>query len=221
MSKCLAVYGASGGAKETFQVINDILRVDERWSDVVFIDDTVPVGEFKGHKMMPYAEFKKYYTPETAEFHVALGEVEHKKMLALRVLNDGFDLASLIHPDAIIDEGAKLGKGVQIKMGAHISSGVTIGDGTWVQAYATIRENTTVGEYSQVSAKVSVGRNCFIGNTAFVGMHAIVCDGVSIGDSAIIAMGASVVSDVAVEGVCVGNPGRIMMKNTTHRVFGG
>ncbi|MBR3056967.1 MAG: hypothetical protein IKG93_03265 [Clostridiales bacterium] len=221
MSKCLAIYGASGGAKETFQVVNDIQKNSPRWSDVVFIDDTVPAGEFKGHKMMPYVEFKKCYSPETAEFHVALGEVEHKKMLSLRVMEDGFALASLIHPDAIIDEGATLGKGVQVKMGAHISSGVVLGDGTWVQAFATIREGTTVGAYSQISAKVSIGKDCQIGNTAFVGMHATVYDGVKIGDSAIIAMGATAVDDVAVEAVCVGNPGRIMMKNTTHRVFGG
>ena len=72
------------------------------------------------------------------------------------------------HPTAIIDEGAKIGKGVKIWANSHICRGAQIGDGC------------TIGEGVYIGPNVSIGCNCKIQN------HALIYEGVKIEHSVFI-----------------------------------
>lgn len=62
-----------------------------------------------------------------------------------------------IHPTAIIEPGATLGKNVVVEPFAFIDNHVTLGDNVVIKAYANITGHTTIGEGSTVYPYASIG----------------------------------------------------------------
>ena len=62
-----------------------------------------------------------------------------------------------IHPTAIIEEGAKLAKNVQVGPYAIIGAHVEIGEGTTVGAHAVITGHTRIGKHNRIFQFVSLG----------------------------------------------------------------
>ncbi len=77
-----------------------------------------------------------------------------------------------IHPSAIIEEGAKIGRGVIIEPYAIIKSTVTLEDAVVIKSHAYIDGNTTIGEGTTVYPSASIGTRCqdekFRGEETFV-----------------------------------------------------
>jgi len=64
---------------------------------------------------------------------------------------------SIIHPTAVIEEGAVLGENVSIGPYAYIGSHVKIGNGTTVASHAVIEGFTTIGENNRIFSHSAVG----------------------------------------------------------------
>jgi UDP-N-acetylglucosamine acyltransferase len=64
---------------------------------------------------------------------------------------------SIIHPSAVIEEGAILGNNVSIGPFAYIGSKVSIGDHTTVAAHAVIDGDTTIGKHNRIFSHSAVG----------------------------------------------------------------
>ncbi len=78
----------------------------------------------------------------------------------------------LIHPAAVIDPRAELGKGVQVDAYSVIGPGVRIGDGTMVKHHAIIDRNAIIGKDCQIFPFSSLGTDpqdvTFKGEETFV-----------------------------------------------------
>lgn len=64
---------------------------------------------------------------------------------------------SLIHPSAVIDDGAILGENVSVGPFAYIGSKVNIGDNTSVASHAVIEGRTTIGKNNRIFSHSAVG----------------------------------------------------------------
>lgn len=64
---------------------------------------------------------------------------------------------SLIHPTAIIDENAKIGKDVKVGAYSVIGPDVTIGDGTVISTHVLIEGKTTIGKDNQIFSHAVLG----------------------------------------------------------------
>ena len=64
---------------------------------------------------------------------------------------------NLIHPTAIIYEGAEIGDNVQIGPYSIIYSGVKIGDGTIIHPHVVIQGNTTIGKNNKIYSFCCIG----------------------------------------------------------------
>lgn len=77
-----------------------------------------------------------------------------------------------IHPTAIIEPGAKLGKNVTIEPYVIIKGSVTLGDNVTVKSHAYIDGNTTIGEGTLIYPSASIGTKTqakkFQGETTYV-----------------------------------------------------
>jgi len=62
-----------------------------------------------------------------------------------------------IHPTAIIEEGAKIGKSVTIGAYSYIAKDVTIGDNTTVSSHTLIEGITTIGKNNQIFSHAVIG----------------------------------------------------------------
>jgi len=63
----------------------------------------------------------------------------------------------VIHPLAIVDPGAKIGKDVQIGAFSIIGAGVEIGDGTWIGPHVVINGPTRIGSGNRIYQFSSLG----------------------------------------------------------------
>jgi UDP-N-acetylglucosamine acyltransferase len=64
---------------------------------------------------------------------------------------------SLIHPSAVIDDGATLGGNVSVGPFAYIGPKVSIGDNTTVASHAVIEGRTTIGKNNRIFSHSAVG----------------------------------------------------------------
>jgi len=64
---------------------------------------------------------------------------------------------SLIHPSAVIDDGATLGENVSVGPFAYIGPKVSIGDNTTVASHAVIEGKTTIGKNNRIFSHSAVG----------------------------------------------------------------
>jgi UDP-N-acetylglucosamine acyltransferase len=64
---------------------------------------------------------------------------------------------SLIHPSAVIEDGAILGNNVSVGPFAYIGPNVKIGDNTTVAAHAVIEGHTTIGKGNRIFSHSAVG----------------------------------------------------------------
>jgi len=64
---------------------------------------------------------------------------------------------SLIHPSAIIEEGAILGTNVSVGPFVYIGSKVKIGDNTTIASHAVIEGNTTIGKNNRIFSHSAIG----------------------------------------------------------------
>jgi UDP-N-acetylglucosamine acyltransferase len=62
-----------------------------------------------------------------------------------------------IHPTAVIEDGANIGKNVKIGSFVCISSKATIGDNTVIDSHAVIAGNTTIGKNNHIFSHAVVG----------------------------------------------------------------
>jgi UDP-N-acetylglucosamine acyltransferase len=66
-------------------------------------------------------------------------------------------MATLIHPTALVDAGARLGDNVEIGAYSVIGTGVEIGDGTWVGPHVVINGPTKIGRENRIFQFASLG----------------------------------------------------------------
>ena len=215
----LAIYGTGGAGKESTQIAEYINDAYNRWEKIVFIDDTKPAGMFKNYDMCPYKDFKEKYSKDEVEIHVAVGTAGSKKILSEKLEGDGFRLAILIHPDAVIGNNVSIAPGVQIKMGAIVEDNVVIGKSTWLQAYSIVKKDTVIGDYCHIGAKCIVSEECNFKEMVFLGMHAIISKGIKIDDNVVVGLGAVVKKDIAEDAVVMGDPARVLKYEKTHDLF--
>jgi len=64
---------------------------------------------------------------------------------------------SLIHPTAIIEDGAILGENISIGPFSHIGKEVKIGNNTTIASHTLIEGNTTIGENNRIFSHATIG----------------------------------------------------------------
>jgi len=99
---------------------------------------------------------------------------------------------SNIHPAAVIEEGAKIGKGVEIAPFVFISKNAVIGDNTKISQGACIYNNTTIGKNCEIGAYTVLGSlPQSIGHDKNQRVELIIGDNNQIKEYVLISMGTS------------------------------
>ena len=142
-----------------------------------------------------------------------VGDIRPRLKVFERVLDAGFELASAIHPRAILSPSTKIGIGPTIAASAVVNTLATLGDDVIVNTSATVDHDCKLGNHVHISAGANLGGNVSIGDRSMVGMGAVVLPGIKIGSDVIVAAGALINHDIPDGKVVVGNPGRVIRDN--------
>jgi sugar O-acyltransferase (sialic acid O-acetyltransferase NeuD family) len=137
----------------------------------------------------------------------AIGSVQRRKLMD-RLVAEGRELASVIHPAALISESAHIEPGCVISPGVIIGAHAWIGRCTILHRAALIGHHTTIGAHSFLGPGANVAGSIVIGAQVMIAMGAIVRDHLSVGDGAVVGAGAVAVKDVLAGSTVVGVPAR-------------
>jgi len=124
------------------------------------------------------------------------------------LLEQGFEMPTLIHPQAVVSRRATLGHGTVVMAGAVVGPGVRVGDDVTVYSGSVIEHGAVIGPHTLLAPRVAIAGDVTIGEGVFVGIGAAVIQGVTIGDWATVGAGSVVVTPVAAGGRVAGSPAR-------------
>jgi sugar O-acyltransferase (sialic acid O-acetyltransferase NeuD family) len=131
-----------------------------------------------------------------------------RRALIERLVSEGRELATLIHPSAVVARSASIGPGCVLFAGVIVGARTTIGVGTIINRGALIGHHTAIGSHVFVGPGANIAGGVTIGDESYIAMAAVVRDDRTVGARATIGAGAVVVGDVPADTTVVGLPAR-------------
>jgi sugar O-acyltransferase (sialic acid O-acetyltransferase NeuD family) len=210
----LVIWGASGHAA----VVANIASLCGLWEVVGFIDDVNcdrMAGTFAGKPFLGGEEALASLKQKGIR-HIALGfghcSMRVKKSESLK--NDGFELVTLIHPDAVISDSAIIGEGTVVGAGVIVDPGCKIGRYTILNNSAVICHGSTIDDGVHVCPGVRIGGDVHVGACCWIGIGSCVVERLRIGAQSYIGAGSIVTKDIPPGVLAYGNPARVIRSLT-------
>lgn len=198
--KKLAIVGAGGHSK----VIADIARKNG-YEGIVFLDDYNKIS-FLGE--YPIIGDTDTLIPEDYDVFIAIGNAETRKRMTEKFTNR--NIVTLIHPNAVIADDAKIGKGTCVMAGAVINPGVVIGNGCIVNTSSSVDHDSVLGDYVHVSVGAHIAGTVIVGDGTWVGIGAVISNNINVCRNCMLGAGTVVVKDILTSGTYVGVPARLI-----------
>jgi sugar O-acyltransferase (sialic acid O-acetyltransferase NeuD family) len=121
---------------------------------------------------------------------------------------------AIVHPKADIDPSAQVGHGCIIHPGACLGAGSQLCDFAILAVNSALAPNSKVNEFAMVTSLVLVLSRAEVGRMAFVGSLTCILEDVHIGDFSRVGVGSVVSRNIPENAVAMGNPARVLGKNT-------
>ncbi|WP_288333561.1 NeuD/PglB/VioB family sugar acetyltransferase [uncultured Cloacibacillus sp.] len=208
--KDMVIYGAGGLGRE----ILSLLKRDyaDVWSVIGFIDDSQDMPkEIDGVQL-----FSKDFL-DGRELAVVLGFADPEgKSRVFKDLSKKKNLSfpNVISKKAVIDSNARLGKGVIITDFCWISTNASVDNAVFINVGSAIGHDAIVGDCCSIMPQCAISGNVTIGRTTLIGAKTFILQGIAIGDSAMIAAGTVVCRNVGNKEIALGNPARVLKKES-------
>ncbi len=146
---------------------------------------------------------------------IAIGDNARRLQLAEQL---PLPWATVVHPEAVVDNSAQLGAGALVLAGAVVQVDATIGDHAIVNNNATVEHDCRVGTGAHVSSNACLTGGACVGTGTMIGAGAVVLPQISVGDFATVGAGAVVTKDLP-NGVTVcGVPARAIENAASQRM---
>ena len=205
MIKKLAIVGASGHGK----VVADI--AEQLGFTVSFYDDAYPKKKhiehwpIKGTCADLIALNNSTVTPSN-DVVVAIGNNDIRQQKIKLLQQNGFNLATLTHPTAVISKYSKIAPGTVIFAGAIINAFANIGVGCIINTAAVIEHDCSIGDFSHICPNVVLAGGVSVGTKSWVGIGSQVKQLITIGDNCLIGAGSTVVKNMPSNITAFGSP---------------
>ncbi len=199
----ITLYGASGHAK----VIIDIIQSNNE-SIHHIMDDNKNIEELIGYPVLTPCDKK------CENVIIAIGDNKIRKRI-VTTLNATYSKA-VVHKSAMVGSHVIIKEGTVVMAKAVINSSAKIGKHSIVNTAAIIEHDVIIEDFVHVSPGAIITGGVTIGEGSHIGAGAIILPNIKIGKNVIIGAGAVVVKDIEEEVVVIGNPARILKKNTNN-----
>jgi sugar O-acyltransferase (sialic acid O-acetyltransferase NeuD family) len=205
--KRLSILGAGGHGK----VVGDAAEACDQWDEIVFYDDAWPQREKCGPWQVA-GTIKAFMqmSPAHSDVVVAIGNNSLRAQVSTAVRDRGFNLVSIIHPDAHISKYVSIGVGTVVFAGAAINIEADIGPACIINTGAIVEHDCVLGQGVHISPGAKLAGIVTIGDTSWVGIGACIRQQITVGRNVMIGAGAVVVSPLPDNVTAVGNPAKII-----------
>ncbi len=214
----LAIYGTGGVGREVCEIALLINSKENRWSEIMYVDDFSKENTIRGLRILSYADmvnFKK----NNIEFIIAVGDPEGKRKLFERVAQDGFSFANIYYPAVHIPQNTSIGVGVVIYSGTFVSCDVEIADNTLLMPNIYLAHDSKIGAHTVIGGGVNIGGSCIVGQENFLGSGAILREKIQTGNQVRIGMGSVVTKNIDSGVVAYGSPAQVIRRTVQQKLF--
>lgn len=203
MKNKLIIIGASGHGK----VVADIAIKMNKWQSITFLDDDESIKISIGLEVIgKTAEAFKY--KDEADFFVAIGSNATREKLQEKLIDEGLNVVSLIHPSAVIGTDVEIGIGTAVMAGVVINSSTRIGKGCIINTSSSLDHDNVIEDYAHISPGVRAAGSVEIGKGTWLGIGSIISNNLNICSGCKVGAGAVVVKGITEPGTYVGVPVR-------------
>jgi len=126
---------------------------------------------------------------------ITLGQIKtpsDRVRLYERVVELGFQLPTIVSPNAYVSRHAALGVGTIVMHGAIVNAGASVGSNCIINTRALLEHDAIVADHCHISTGATINGNTAIGSGCFIGSGSIVKEGASLGKNCLIGMGLAV-----------------------------
>lgn len=165
--------------------------------------------------------FRRWYEEEAdnrLNMHglVAIGGARGCDRLAVHEYFRTFNIpiCPVVHPDASVCTTASFGPGTQVLANSVVASDSHLGEACIVNHRASADHECILGNGVHLAPGATLCGCVTIGNNVMIGAGAVILPRVKIGENTIVGAGAVVTRDLPAGIVAIGNPAKIIRKNT-------
>jgi len=193
----ILLVGAGGHAKACIDVIEQ-----QKMFEVIGLvgDENETGGTILGYPIIGTdAELPKLFK-QSANALVTTGQIktpETRIRLFDLLTQAGFNLPSVISPQAYVSNHAKIGSGSIVLHGAIVNAGAVIGDNCIINSRSLVEHDAMVGHHCHISTGAIINGDVSIGSGTFVGSGSVVRESIVIGERCVIGMGQLITGDCA------------------------
>jgi len=192
------LYGASGHAK----VVKDIAKL--AYIDVPYlIDDNPIVNELDGLNVVHSAE-------GLSPLIVTIGDCQIRRRIVQKLGTREY--LTVIHPQAVKAESAKLGYGTVVMAGVILNPFVEVGNHCIINTGASLDHDVRISDFVHVAPHCTLCGEVEVGEGTWIGAGTTVIQGVHIGKDCYIGAGSVVVKDIPDGTLCYGNPCKVIKR---------
>ncbi len=207
------------GSGQHARVVLYNIAEQNKYNVVAFLDsDISKVGsEFQGIDIVgDYCEdnlelVRKRYN--TNKFFIGFGNMEFRRKVFKHMINNGWEAVNIIHPNAVISQQAKIGKGVLIECGCLITPNPIIGDNVVVNTGSQVNHDNVVEDHVYIASGVVLSGGVTIKENSLIDDGVIVTLGCTVGSDCIIGAGGVVTKNIEDGMIAYGNPCKVIRKN--------
>lgn len=203
MKNKLIIIGASGHGK----VVADIAIKMNKWQSIAFLDDDESIKTSMELEVIGKTADAFTYKEE-ADFFVAIGNNATREKVQEKLIEEGLNVVSLIHPNSVIGTDVEIGIGSVVMAGVVINSSSRIGKGCIVNTSSSLDHDNVIKDYVHISPGVMTAGSVEIGKSTWLGIGSVVINNVNICSGCKVGAGAVVVKDITEPGTYVGVPVR-------------
>ena len=141
-----------------------------------------------------------------------VGDTQPRERLFQKVRQQGFQIVSAIHPQAIVSPSAKIGHGPTIMARSVINATVRVGDNVIINTGAIVEHDCIIGDHSHIATGAQLASTVKVGNGTHIGAGATVIQCINIGENVLVGAGSVVIRDVPKGMTVAGCPARVIKR---------
>ena len=203
----IIIVGAGGFGREVYLWAKDSFPKDQ-YTIKGFLDDNPRILDNYNININIIGNLDNYEIKNQDRFLFAVGDIDIKKSLIVRLKRRGAKFLTLIHPGAIVANTAKIGEGAIICPFCLVSDNVLLEDFVMMNVYSSCGHDVKVGSYSILSPYATLNGFVILEDEVFLGTHATVIPYKKVGCKSKISANSVVMRDVPANKMVFGVPGK-------------
>lgn len=203
--KRLVVLGAGGHGA----VVADAAECQGLWSEIIFLDDgwATKKNIYSWPVLGALDKFANFINSETS-FVVAIGNAQVRLEWLKKIQDLSGNIATIIHPSAVISRHAQIGAGVVVFANAVVNIGAYIAVGCIINTGAGVDHDVKLAECVHICPNTHLAGNVKIGSCSWIGIGTSVRQMIEIGSNVMVGAGSVIVSNVGNNMTVMGVPAK-------------